>query len=149
MYDVRSFSTIEKLERMGSNHQHTGYAPVALPLTELRSTTAARGLAAKFLKGGFHLLFSEIHCNNITYKVCHSMSSWNCKELMNEFYVYVSSYSSFVQLLPPTSNLLYTAISALPVHLRFPSAWSVSRFSDNIWLFPGVLPSGARSAHPE
>lgn len=30
---------------------------VALPPTELRSTTAARGLAAKFLKGGFHLLF--------------------------------------------------------------------------------------------
>lgn len=57
MYDVRSFLTTEKLERMGSNHQHTGYAPVALPPTELRSTTAARGLAAKFLKGGFHLLF--------------------------------------------------------------------------------------------
>lgn len=57
MYDVRSLSTIEKLERMGSNHRHTEYKPAALPPTELRSKTAARGLAAKFLKGGFHLLF--------------------------------------------------------------------------------------------
>lgn len=42
MYDVRSLSTIEKLERMGSNHRHTEYKPAALPPTELRSRSTTR-----------------------------------------------------------------------------------------------------------
>ena len=56
----------------------------------------------------------------------------------NGFYVPVSSCNSFSKLLLPISVLLCISISALPAHLRSPSAGSVSQSSDSIWLSPGV-----------
>ena len=58
MYDVRSFSTIEKLERMDSNHQHTGYKPAALPLSYVPWLLPGPFPGSVLIKGGFHIHLS-------------------------------------------------------------------------------------------